>query len=110
MIAQKAAPLILQLVAIGIGLVRLGHLKDIQKARVTQFVYKYLAVLRAGERESYTAARGKSDTTHLDLGKLAGYQLGEAAILALEYLPNVLQIADARLACAQHGFLLDLRE
>lgn len=50
MIAQKAAPLILQLVAIGIGLVRLGHLKDIQKARVTQFVYKYLAVLER-ERE-----------------------------------------------------------
>lgn len=51
MIAQKAAPLILQLVAIGIGLVRLGHLKDIQKARVTQFVYKYLAVLRGRDIE-----------------------------------------------------------
>lgn len=49
MIAQKAAPLILQLVAVGIGLVRLGHLKDIQKARMTQLVNKNLTVLRGGK-------------------------------------------------------------
>lgn len=50
MIAQKAAPLILQLIAIGIGLVRLGHFKYIQKARVAQLVHKYLAVLQTGGR------------------------------------------------------------
>lgn len=49
MIAQKAAPLILQLVAVGIGLVRLGHLKHIQKARMTQLVYKNLTVLKGGK-------------------------------------------------------------
>lgn len=47
--------------------------------------------------------------THLNLGKLTGDQLREAAILALEYLPDVLQIADARLACAEHRLLLDLQ-
>lgn len=53
MIAQEAAPLILELIAVGIRLVRLGHFEDIQKARVTQLVHKYLTVLpRESQKES----------------------------------------------------------
>jgi len=47
--------------------------------------------------------------THLDLRKLTGNQLGEAAVLALEYLPNILEIANAGLPRAQHALLLHLK-
>lgn len=46
MIAQKAAPLILQLIAVRIRLVRLGHFEYIEKTGVTQLIHKYLAVLK----------------------------------------------------------------
>lgn len=46
MIAQKAAPLIFQLIAVRIRLVRLGHFEHIEKSRVTQLIHKYLAVLK----------------------------------------------------------------
>lgn len=51
-----------------------------------------------------------ADKRYLDLRKLTGDQFGKAAILALEYLPDILQITDARFTCAKHTFLLDLRK
>jgi len=46
MVAQEAAPLVLQLVAVRVGLVRLGDLEHVQEARVTQLVNQNLAVLK----------------------------------------------------------------
>jgi len=46
MIAEEAAPLVFQLIAVRVGLVCLGDLEHIQKARVTQLVHQDLAVLK----------------------------------------------------------------
>lgn len=87
-IAQKTAPLELQLVGIGRIAIGTTHLEHVEEPRMSQLVHQSLLLL--------------------DGRKIAGHQLGEALVLCANHVPHVLQIADARLASAQRTVVLYL--